>query len=241
MLTRRDVLRAGLAAAAGAACSRSKTPSWPRRSVHQGIEFHELFPGGADESAPLVVAIHGRGDRPESWIPTWRAFPARVQVALPRAESAHGDGFSWFELRDGMTDEELGAEVGAAEERLFRGVAELAAGRRPIVTGFSQGGILTFAIAARRGSETARAFPVAGSCPGPLLPKEGERAAPLVAFHGTEDRVLDIKWGRAAVAAFAERGNEATIREYPGVGHTVTDAMRADLWDAIEAALPATR
>ena len=69
-----------------------------------------------------------------------------------------------------MTDEQFGAEVGASEARLWKGVAKLAGKRRPIVTGFSQGGILSFAMAARHPNEVRYAFPVAGSCPGPILP-----------------------------------------------------------------------
>jgi phospholipase/carboxylesterase len=197
----------------------------------------ELFPNDADESAPLVVAIHGMGDRPERWVDAWRQFPKRVQIALPRAFKPHGDGFSWFTFADGMTDEQFGAEVGAAEARLWAGIAHLAGTRRPIVTGFSQGGILSFALASRHPDRVAHAFPVAGSCPGPLLPKKGAKAAPLLAFHGTADRVLALRWGREAVSAFKAEGNDAEIKEYEGVGHAITPAMQTDLWTAISGAL----
>lgn len=242
MLSRRNLL---LASVAACACSRSpapsRSPSWPRTSVHAGITFVELFPHGADESSPLVVAIHGRGDRPDNWVQTWSAFPERVRVALPRALHPLDDGWSWFEFREGMTDEQFGAEVGAAEARLWPAIAELAAGGRPIVTGFSQGGILSFALASRHGDAIAAAFPVAGSCPGPLLPRAGTRAAPLVAFHGTGDDVLAFRWGKGAVDAFRESGNSAELRTYPGVGHAMTPAMRADLWGEIQKALPRAR
>ena len=104
----------------------------------------ELFPQDADESSPLVVAIHGMGDRPDRWVDDWRRFPARVQIALPRAFDP----------------------------------------------------------------------------------------------HGTADRVLDVKWGREAVHAFKEQGNDAEMREYEGVGHTITSRIHDDLWSAIQEALP---
>jgi phospholipase/carboxylesterase len=219
-------------------CARARSPSWPRRTKYEGVDFIELFPGDADESAPLVVAIHGMGDKPDNWIDSWRTFPARVQIALPRAFTKYGEGYSWFEFRDGMSDPEFGAEVGAAEDKLWKGIAKLAGTRRIIVTGFSQGGILSFAIASRHADKVAAAFPVSGSCPGPLLPKDKARAAPLVAFHGTADNVLAFKWGKAAVDAFKEQGNDATLKVYPGVGHTITSEMRADLWAELQKALP---
>lgn len=240
MLSRRDVLRAGLVTffPVGAACAKPKTVSWPRRTKYEGVDFIELFPGDADESAPLVVAIHGMGDKPDNWIESWRAFPAKAQIVMPRASTKYGEGFSWFEFRDGMTDEEFGAEVGGAEEKLWKAIAKLAGDRRMIVTGFSQGGILSFAIAARHPGPVVYAFPVSGSCPGPLLPKNKAHAAPIVAFHGTSDNVLAFKWGQAAVNAFKEQGNEATLKVYPGVGHTLTTQMSADLWAEMQKALP---
>jgi phospholipase/carboxylesterase len=197
----------------------------------------ELFPREADEKSPLIVFIHGMGGRPEQLVDHWRTFPSRVHIALPRAFDAFGTGFSWFEFKDGMTDEQFGEAVSASETRLWKGIAKLAGARRPIVSGFSQGGILSFAIASRHPDVVSHAFPVAGSCPGPLLPKNKSRAAPLLAFHGTEDNVLQLKWGREAVQAFKDQGNEAEIKEYAGVGHTMTPEIKKDLWDAIARAL----
>ena len=238
MLSRRAVLGLGVGLGLGlGACAKSK-PAWPRRSKYDGVDFIELFPGDADETAPLIVAIHGMGDTPDNAIDAWKTFPARVQIALPRAFTKYGEGFSWFEFRDGMTDDEFGAEVGGSEEKLWKGIAKIAGKRRVIVTGFSQGGILTFAIASRHADKVAYAFPISGSCPGPLLPKNKARAAPLVALHGTADTVLAFKWGKGAVDAFKEQGNDATLKEYPGVGHTFTPEMRADLQSEILRVLP---
>jgi phospholipase/carboxylesterase len=235
MLSRRDVLL-GLPLIA---CSREKSaPSWPRRTSREGVDFIELFPNGADESSPLVVAVHGKGDRPDNWIDTWSQFPARAEIALPRGFDTQGGGFKWFEFADGMTDDQFGAVVGAVEERLWKGVAALAGQtRRLVITGFSQGGFFAFAMATRHPDRVAASFPVGGSCPGPLLPKNKARAAPVFAFHGTEDKVLDIKWARGAVNAYVEQGDRAVLKEYPGVGHTITSEMRADLWAEIGRAL----
>lgn len=241
MLTRRHLLL-GLGASACTRSSeqtRSTKPTWPRTTTQEGVEVIELFPNDADESSPLIVAIHGMGDRPDRWVDDWRTFPARVQIALPRAFNPYGNGFSWFkEGASGMSDEELGAEVGNAESRLWTGIMKLAGQRKVIVTGFSQGGMLSYTIAARHPDRVIRAFPVSGLCPVPLLPQNKARAAPITAFHGTADRVLNVKWGRAAINAFKEQGNEAELREYPDVGHSITRQMHQDLWDAIARALP---
>lgn len=81
--------------------------------------------------------IHGLGDRPDHWVDGLKTFPAKAQLVLPRAFTPHGQGFSWFRFEDGMTDEQFGAVVGESEAKLWPALAEIAAGRRMIVTGFS--------------------------------------------------------------------------------------------------------
>lgn len=243
MLRRRQFLFCTLSGFAAACSKRSEAPPpHPspaiRQSTHAGVDFLELFPNGADASAPLIVAIHGMGDRPENWVDSWRSFPAKVHIALPRAFRSFGDGFSWFEFREGMSDTEFGTEVGNAEEKLWKAIASLAGTRKVLVTGFSQGGILSFAIAARRVERVICAFPVAGSLPGSLLPNSGTRTAKVIALHGTADRVVAFKWGKATVDALKERGNDASLKTYADVGHTMTAEMRSDLWSEIGRALP---
>ncbi len=241
-LSRREAL-AAIVPLVAMSCRRNPTPhgeppASPRRASYEGVEAIELFTGGADESAPIVVAIHGLGDQPENWVPTWSAFPGRARIAIPRAFHPASGGFSWFPIKLDQLDEPALAEtVGAAEERLWRSLSRLAERRRLVVTGFSQGGILSFVLAARRGDRVAHAFPVAGFCPEPLLPKEGQRAAKVVAFHGLEDNVIGIDRSRRSVAAFRSKGHEATLREYAGVPHAISAAMRAELWQNLGRAL----
>lgn len=239
MLLTRRAFQLGLASLAACKTTPPVEATSSRTRTVEGVELIDVFTAKdgkrATETSPLIVAIHGMGDRPDRWLPEWEKFPERAEIVLPRAFDPHGGGYSWFEFKDGMTDEQFGAAVGAAEARLWKAIASVAGTRKPIITGFSQGGILSFAIAAQHPDAIKVAFPVAGSCPGPLFPHP--KAAPLHAFHGTADPVLDIKWGREAVHGFAERGNEATLKEYDGVGHTITPAMKQDLWAAIAGAV----
>ena len=243
MLSRRHLV---LGLVGASACKRGEPeaapapapPTSPRTRSHAGVEMIEVFQNGATETSPLIVAIHGRGDRPENWVDDVRTFPGKAQIVIPRAFEAYGDGFTWFPLHGGMTDETLGAAVGASEARLWSGILDVAKGRKVIVTGFSQGGILSFAIASRHADVVTHAFPCAGGCPGPLLPKNKAKAAPVLAFHGTEDHVLEIQFAREAVHAFQEQGNVAELKEYPGLGHGMNAAMHRDLWDALQKALP---
>lgn len=216
------------------------TLTWPRRTTHAGLEVIELFPNEASETSPLVVAIHGLGDRPEHWVEGWRGFPKKAQIVLPRAFTPYGDGFSWFPLRATLTDDELARKVGESAERLWAGLSAIAAGRKVIVTGFSQGGMLSYTLAARHADRISGAFPVSGFCPPALVPKDRAPAAPVLAFHGTADQVLPIQLDRDTVASFKANGSRIELREYADVGHTITPEMRRDWWAALTDAVSAS-
>lgn len=226
---RREFLLGAVSLGFGGLSSGCKKPRKVQSSVHAGVEFKELVPVRPDAAMPLVVAIHGLGGAPEHWVDGWMHFPGNAHIALPRGFARHEEGFSWFPWTTDMKSAKLSADVAAAEARLWKGVAELAATRRVVVAGYAQGAVLSFVMAARHADAVAGAFPVAGACPEALFPKDKARAAPLVAFHGTADDVVAIQLDRNAVNAFKQQGNLAEIREYSGVGHDPTDKMHADL------------
>lgn len=200
----------------------------------EGTEMIETFTNDAPDNAPIVVAIHGRGDTPVAFGALYKRYGGKVHVLAPRGYTPHGDGFSWFALKEGMSDAELGASVGEALEKLHKSIAAAVAGKKYIVTGFSQGGILSYGFASKYAGEVVCAIPVAGSLPGPLLPPEKQKAAKTRAFHGEADTVIASKWGTATVEAFARNGADATIKTYAGLGHQFNQELMTDYFTAID-------
>lgn len=201
-------------------------------------DMRRLANGGAAESAPLVFGVHGRGDTPESFSDLFHAYAGQAVFYFPRAPTAYGEGFTWFELALGMDEATLSRNVAAAADALHARVADLARGRRYVVVGFSQGGFLAYALAARFPGELVCALPVAGALPGPLRPAPGAGPLPAVfAFHGTSDPLVDIAWDRASAASFRDAGGEVVLREYPGVRHRTTPALRVALYAALDGCL----
>ena len=209
--------------------------------VASGVHFVTLFPAGADESSPLIVGIHGRGGGPRHFGRVWKDFPDKVEIAMPQGFQPFGEGWQWFDWPPELSDGELADRVAAAEAKLWPAIVEIAHGRKVIVTGFSQGAVLSYVLAARHPDAIAYAFPMSGGAPHKLLPHDHARAAPVYAMHGTADQTLSIDYGRAAVAAFQREGDAAELREYPGVGHTMTPEMRDDLWTHVRAIAQAQR
>jgi phospholipase/carboxylesterase len=224
--------------AAGGATQGAATPA-ARDELHASVRFLVNFRGGADERDPLVIAIHGRGDAPDHFARLFEDVTAKVELAFPQAPDRYGDGYSWFPGSRGTTEPELAANMDAAERRLWPAIAELARGRRVFVTGFSQGGMLSYVLAARHPREIAYAFPIAGGAPRALLPRDRAPVAPIYALHGASDGLIDVEMARATVATFKEEGAMVVLREFAGVGHTVTTEMRGELLDHLREAIDA--
>jgi phospholipase/carboxylesterase len=212
------------------------------------LERLELVTGGAraDDALPLVVAIHGLGDTPSGLVPLFEGFPLAARVVLPRAPTPHAGGGSWFPLpwdRGGEAAFERGVAAAAAQlaallETLPR---ERPTEGRPVVTGFSQGGILAFALATTRPDLVSAAIPIAGGLPRGLWPRalpRGASAVRLRALHGRNDEVLPPQPTEALVAHLRRLGFDAELRLFPGTGHALSPEMLRDyhalLRDAIQ-------
>jgi phospholipase/carboxylesterase len=208
-----------------------------------GVGYVVRYAGAASSDAelPLVVAVHGLGDTPESFVRLLADFPRPARLVFPRGLDPYRGGFSWFPVL-GVPDAVVVEGLRAAEARLAASIAEL--GQRyptrgkPIVTGFSQGGMLSFALATMHPQAVAVALPLAGWLPPALWPSAATSGAPpIVALHGDADTLLPIGPTRESVRALREHGFSCELVEYPGAGHEVTPAMQRELWRRLVAAI----
>jgi phospholipase/carboxylesterase len=201
--------------------------------------------GGAtpEQRVPMVVAIHGLGDRPEDFRSVLPSLDVPARLIFPRGFSPWHGGHSWFEF-DRKDLEGLGDRISASADRVAAGIDALAKSRptagRPIVTGFSQGGMLSFAIAVRHPSAVSAAFPMGGMLPRSARPASApEGAPPIFAWHGADDRLVPVQLARDTVAHLRGLGLRADLEELPGVGHTIPTSMRAALRERVTAAVRA--
>lgn len=216
----------------------------PSTRTAAGVVYKELVTGGAraSDTLPLIVAIHGLGDRPASFGGVFAGWSTPARIALLRGFDAWGDGWSWFPYRDG-DDAFNAAGIRGAAERVAPAIAAIARDRptrgRPIVTGFSQGGMLSFAVAATHPELVVAAFPMSGYLPPSLTPAARRDAASLpwlVALHGGADPRVPVQSARSSVAALKRLGYRAELRVFPGVGHAVPPLERTELMGLLDSA-----
>lgn len=191
---------------------------------------------------PLIIALHGRGDRPEHFITLFERLPGAARVIAPAAPLPQGDGYSWFSVRvrEGKP-EVLDPEVDQAATQVAALIAEILRTRptrgRPIVTGFSQGGILSFTLASRHPEVVGLAIPIGGWLPPSLLPADGRGVPPILALHGAQDRVVPYGATRVAVDALRARGVKIDLVTDPEAGHVITPLMAGAFYRALGAHL----
>lgn len=209
------------------------------------LQFVEFTTAGAaaDAPLPLVIAVHGLGDRPERFGALLKDLPVPARVIVPRAPTSHGRGFSWFPVRVPVAGPQPGLDEGlrASTQKLAALARHLATARptlgRPIVTGFSQGGMLSFALAIAHPDVFAAALPIAGALPKSMWPTEGGPTTRVRAFHGDVDRVIAVDDARDLMRHLTTHGWDATLGTFQGVGHAVPPMMRASLHAELAAAV----
>jgi len=201
--------------------------------------------GGASEgeTLPLVIAVHGLGDRPDRFAHLFDDVTTPIRIVLPQAPIAHGAGYSWFD----SAGAELGAPaVAAGVKDAADRVAELAAALpkglptkgKPIVTGFSQGGMVSFAVAALHPDAIAMSIPMGGFLPGRIeVAGSAAGAQPrVVALHGSADSRIPPGLARVSVERLKIAGFDARLETFAGVGHGVSPSMRRRFAELIASA-----
>ncbi len=200
------------------------------------LERFEILTGGAqtEDRLPIIVALHGLGDRPASFVHVFEGWSVPARVIIPRAPAPDGlGGFRWFSARtrEGNVDV-ISRQIARASEPVDRLLVELFEqhGVRPVITGFSQGGMLSYAVAAIHPEHVLAAVPISGWLPPPLWPEERPARPPLIrALHGTADPIVPVGLDRQGCAHLVAVGFDATLQTFQGVAHTVTPDMHA-LW-----------
>jgi phospholipase/carboxylesterase len=212
------------------------------------IHYLEFVTAGADPESPLpmIIAIHGLGDSPQGFRGLLDEFDRPARIILPRALDAHEEGgWSWFPIRARDPDiEALAQGIDRAADALAPAIEQLCKQRptvgKPIVTGFSQGGMLSFALAVQHGDLFAAALPIGGWLPEPLWPPDGNPGAPpIFAFHGDADSAVRYEPTKIAVEHLLALGYRVELATYVGVGHAIPPDIHADVMQALRDQLPA--
>jgi phospholipase/carboxylesterase len=182
-----------------------------------------LRPAAGDPAGALVL-FHGRGADEHDLFPLLDGLdPERRLVgATPRGPlSLPPGGAHWYVLGGIGTPEKttFSSSFAAAGEWLEGFLAQHSVGyERLVLGGFSQGGVMAYAL----GLGDGRSRPAAIVAFSSFIPSVDGFALdlspplpPVAIGHGTLDSVIEVQWGRRARALLEEAGAEVLYRETP--------------------------
>lgn len=181
---------------------------------------------------PLLLMLHGIGSNEADLFGLAPYLDGRFLVASARAPVPMGPGaYGWFNIeftpRGMLADIEqaqrsLGALPGFVDELVGAYGADAA---RVYLMGFSQGAMMSLALALTEPDKVAGAVLMSGRYPAQALEREPDASAlagkPFMVTHGLYDPVLPIAEGRAVREKLAQLAVDLTYREYP-MGHEVS-------------------
>lgn len=177
------------------------------------------------QRVPLVVALHYAGE-----VTPWYGRGVLVGLVEPGLRSLGAVIAAPDCVGDGWADP-------SSEQAVLDLLAHLLATQpvdpqRVVLTGYSMGGIGTWALASRHPSRFSAAIPIAGH---PRHATAAIHGVPLMAIHGSDDEIIGPAPTEAHVAALHEAGVPARMVLVEGLTHYETGAFvpaleRAATW-----------
>ena len=186
----------------------------------------------ASSSPPLLLLLHGIGSNEEDLLGLAPYVDERFLVVSARAPIVMGPAsYGWFNIE--FTPQDIVADVEQAKKSLQllpSFIDELietygADNKCVYLMGFSQGAMMSLALALTSPERIAGAVIMSGRFPSQVLEQEPDKRAlekmPFLVTHGIYDPVLLIEQGRSVREKLMALPVELTYREYP-MGHEVS-------------------
>ena len=200
---------------------------------------HAVYEPAGDGPHPTVVALHGWGANAMDLLglsPYLAGGQFLVLCPQGPVEVPLGPmvGYGWFPLTMGAPPDPaaFAAAVDAARSFVDAAVRRYPVDPRKLVMfGFSQGGVLAYALALAEPERFAGLVALSSWFPAPLaqtLPPRDPQRLPTLLQHGTRDELIDISRGRESVENLRRLQVPVTYREYD-MGHEISAESLADL------------
>jgi len=193
-------------------------------------------PGGDGGKAPGLLLLHGRGADELDLMGLADALDPRLTIVSARGPYRLGFGYTWYEMPQiGYPDPVTMRE---SIDKLDKFIGEIIEDynidpRRLYLMGFSQGGIISAALALLmpgrfRGVVMHSSYvPTTADLP---LQAEAVHGLPFFVAHGKYDGVISINMGRDGAEYLREAGADLTYIEYP-IAHQISEESLYDLTD----------
>ena len=181
---------------------------------------------------PLLLLLHGYGSNEEDLFSFATELPDEYYIVSARAPyNMQYGAYAWYAINFDADENKFSDHEQAKISRdlIAQFIDELIQtypidSKNITVVGFSQGSILSYAIALSHPDKVQRVVALSGYVSEPILEENYLRndLSKLKIFHshGTVDQVIPVEWARKTKPFLEKLGINSTYKEYP-VGHGV--------------------
>jgi len=181
---------------------------------------------------PLLLLLHGYGSNEEDLFSFASELPEEYYVISARAPYDMGFGsYAWYAINFDANENKFSDIPQAQQSRdiIANFIDELIANypidsKNVSLIGFSQGTILSYAVALSYPEKIQRVVAMSGylnlDMVNPNFNTNNLSNLKIFASHGTVDQVIPVDWARKAAPILSQLGVEVLYKEYP-VGHGV--------------------
>ena len=206
------------------------------------LQYVVREPQNINSKTPLLVLLHGYGSNEEDLFSFAPTLPEDWLIVSFRApmNSAY-EGYSWYEID--LMNQENRIDVSQAKrslELILENILKITnqyglTENETHLAGFSQGGILTYALALNHPELFTKiacmiCYPEEKLLTNIVNDKKKLERLRFFISHGTDDAIIPIDWGRKAADLLYELGCFFSFREYMS-GHGVNQKNYMDLMD----------
>lgn len=185
------------------------------------------------DTNPLLLLLHGYGSNEEDLFSFASELPEEYYIVSVRApyDLAYGS-YAWYAINFDADQNKFSDNNQAIISRdIVAGFIDELVSNYPIdaknvtLIGFSQGTILSYAVALSYPEKVQRVVAMSGYINPEILEKNYLKNSfsnlQLFASHGTADQVIPVEWGRKAIPFLENLGIKVIYKEYP-IGHGVS-------------------
>jgi phospholipase/carboxylesterase len=200
--------------------------------MNLSLEYKIREPKIKLDKNPLLLLLHGYGSNEEDLFSFAAELPDEYYIISARAPyNMQYGAYAWYAINFDADENKFSDHEQAKISRdlIARFIDELIQ-TYPIepknitLIGFSQGSILSYAIALSHPDKVQRVVALSGYVSEPILEENYLRndLTKLKIFHshGTADQVIPVEWARKTKPFLEQLGIQSTYKEYP-VGHGV--------------------
>ena len=206
------------------------------------LDYIVREPEQITSSTPILFMLHGYGSNEQDLFSFREGLPSDwILISFRAPKATEYEGFSWFDINFNTPENFI--DINQANEMvevLIQNIMKIInnyglTDSKTHLCGFSQGGILSYALALRH-PELFNKIALMSTYPEEkLLPniiKDKRKLENLRFFisHGTDDAIIPLEWGRKPADMLYDLSCYFTFREYMN-GHGVNQKNYIDLME----------